>query len=104
MIDIVHLKENFRAVREKSPLVHNITNYVAMNFSANALLAIGASPVMSHATEEVAEFNGLYEQYKANPDVIKNGVFRNRVSKVLTEAGATIIVPDGDNAAKVILP
>ena len=55
MIDIVRLKENFRAVREKSPLVHNITNYVAMNFSANALLAAGASPVMAHAAEEVEE-------------------------------------------------
>lgn len=33
-------------------MVHNITNYVAMNFSANALLAIGASPVMAHAVEE----------------------------------------------------
>lgn len=55
MLDIGQLKENFRAVREKSPLVHNITNYVAMNFSANALLAAGASPVMAHAAEEVAE-------------------------------------------------
>ena len=55
MINNENFKANFRAVKEKSPLVHNITNYVAMNFSANALLAIGASPVMSHATEEVAE-------------------------------------------------
>ncbi len=62
------------------------------------------SEKIAKANEEVAEFNGLYEQYKANPDVIKNGVFRSRVSKVLTEAGATIIVPDGDDGAKVILP
>jgi len=55
MINIEKLKENFRAVREKSPLVHNITNYVAMNFSANALLAAGASPVMAHAADEVAD-------------------------------------------------
>ena len=55
MINIEQLKENFRAVREKSPLVHNITNYVAMNFSANALLAAGASPVMAHASDEVEE-------------------------------------------------
>ena len=39
MINKDRLKENFRAVRVNSPLVHNITNYVAMNFSANALLA-----------------------------------------------------------------
>ena len=55
MINTDRLKENFRAVREKSPLVHNITNYVAMNFSANALLAAGASPVMAHAADEVAD-------------------------------------------------
>lgn len=48
-----NLKRDLALVREKSPLVHNITNYVAMNFSANALLAIGASPVMAHAVEEM---------------------------------------------------
>ena len=42
-------------VREKSPLVHNITNYVVMNNTANALLSIGASPVMAHAIEEVED-------------------------------------------------
>ena len=47
------------AVRAKRPLVHNITNYVAMDISANALLAIGASPAMVHAREEVVEFVGL---------------------------------------------
>ena len=48
-----NLKRDLAILREKSPLVHNITNYVAMNFSANALLAIGASPVMAHAVEEM---------------------------------------------------
>jgi hydroxyethylthiazole kinase len=47
------------AVRAQRPLVHNITNYVAMDISANALLAIGASPAMVHAREEVVEFIGL---------------------------------------------
>lgn len=42
-------------VRETAPLVHNITNYVVMNNTANALLAIGASPVMAHAIEEVED-------------------------------------------------
>lgn len=43
------------AVRSSSPLIHNITNYVVMNNTANALLAIGASPIMSHAHPEVIE-------------------------------------------------
>lgn len=46
-------------IRRERPLVHNITNYVVMNFTANVLLALGASPVMAHAAEEVEEMVGL---------------------------------------------
>jgi hydroxyethylthiazole kinase len=46
---------NLRAVRERKPLVHNITNFVVMSYTANALLAMGASPVMAHAIGEVEE-------------------------------------------------
>ena len=46
-------------VRERKPLVHNITNYVVMNETANAILALGALPVMAHAREEVVEMVGL---------------------------------------------
>ena len=46
-------------IREQAPLVHNITNYVVMNTTANALLALGASPVMAHAEEEVEEMTGI---------------------------------------------
>jgi hydroxyethylthiazole kinase len=52
-IDIVNTLERLRARR---PLVHNITNYVAMTVSANVLLALGASPAMVHAVEEVEDF------------------------------------------------
>jgi hydroxyethylthiazole kinase len=47
--------QDLELVRAKSPLVHNITNYVVMNSTANALLAVGASPVMAHAVEEVED-------------------------------------------------
>jgi hydroxyethylthiazole kinase len=47
--------ENLKNLRGKKPLIHNITNYVVMNTTANALLACGASPVMAHAPEEVEE-------------------------------------------------
>ncbi|MFH0225991.1 hydroxyethylthiazole kinase [Vibrio furnissii] len=43
------------AVRQHKPLVVNITNYVVMNNTANALLAIGASPIMAHSQQEMAE-------------------------------------------------
>ncbi|WP_143959217.1 hydroxyethylthiazole kinase [Litoribacter populi] len=47
--------KHFNLVREKNPLVHNITNYVVMNNTANALLAVGASPIMAHAHPEVED-------------------------------------------------
>lgn len=50
-----NIYQNLEEVRRKAPLVHNITNYVAMNLTANALLAVGASPVMAHAPEEVED-------------------------------------------------
>ena len=46
---------SLRLVRERKPLVHQITNYVVMNETANATLALGALPVMAHAREEVAD-------------------------------------------------
>jgi hydroxyethylthiazole kinase len=48
-----------RRLRERKPLVHQITNYVVMNETANATLALGALPVMAHAPEEVEEMVGL---------------------------------------------
>lgn len=50
-----NLWQHILQVRNTSPLVHNITNYVVMNNTANALLAIGASPIMSHARSEVED-------------------------------------------------
>jgi hydroxyethylthiazole kinase len=51
----VRTGESLRRMREQRPLVHQITNFVVMNETANATLAIGALPVMAHAPEEVAE-------------------------------------------------
>jgi len=54
-----NLWQDIQRIRETAPLVHNITNYVVMNTTANALLALGASPVMAHAEEEVEEMASL---------------------------------------------
>lgn len=43
------------AVREKNPLVYNITNTVVTNFTANVLLAAGASPIMSEGAAEAED-------------------------------------------------
>lgn len=50
-----NLWQHILQVRKTSPLVHNITNYVVMNNTANALLAIGASPIMAHSRSEVGD-------------------------------------------------
>jgi hydroxyethylthiazole kinase len=65
-IDATALWADLRAVRERAPLVHNITNFVVMNFSANALLAAGASPVMAHAREEVQDMVGIAQALVLN--------------------------------------
>ncbi|MPS74493.1 MAG: hydroxyethylthiazole kinase [Chryseobacterium sp.] len=44
-----------QSVKDQSPLVHNMTNFVVMNNTANALLAVGASPIMAHAKSEIKE-------------------------------------------------
>lgn len=52
---IENIWKNIQLVKSQSPLVHNITNAVVMNNTANALLAAGASPIMAHALEEIDE-------------------------------------------------
>jgi hydroxyethylthiazole kinase len=47
------------AIRARTPLVHNITNFVSMDIAANSLLAVGASPLMAHAVEEVTDIVAL---------------------------------------------
>ncbi len=49
------LKNALDNVRASGPLVHNITNYVTVNDCANALLAIGASPIMSDEPADVED-------------------------------------------------
>ncbi|CAG9612305.1 Hydroxyethylthiazole kinase [Bacillus rhizoplanae] len=56
---IKEIAQVIETVRERNPLVHNITNVVVTNFTANGLLALGASPVMAYAKEEVAEMASI---------------------------------------------
>lgn len=46
-------------VREKTPLVHNITNYVTVNDVANVLLACGGSPIMSDEPQDVEDITAI---------------------------------------------
>lgn len=49
------VRKHRAAIVNKAPLVHNITNNVVTNFTANGLLSLGASPVMAYAREEVGD-------------------------------------------------
>lgn len=57
---------HIQSVRQAAPLVHNITNFVVMNNTANALLAIGASPIMAHAHTEVEEMVSICQSLVVN--------------------------------------
>lgn len=66
IITAAEIYKSVETIRQKSPVVHNITNYVVMNNTANALLAIGASPVMAHAEEEVEEMVNIAQALVIN--------------------------------------
>lgn len=65
-LDARALWADLQAVRAHAPLVHSITNLVVMNYNANALLAVGASPVMAHAHEEVRDMVGIAQALVLN--------------------------------------
>ncbi|QSX06122.1 protease modulator HflK [Sedimentibacter sp. zth1] len=58
---------------------------------------------ISQAKKEIAEFNGLYQQYTKNESSVINSVFRQRVIKILDKMGTSIIVPDGKSPV-IVLP
>ena len=95
-----------RTIRERKPLVHQITNYVVMNETANATLALGALPVMAHALEEVEEMVGL-----ASALVINIGTLSERwvdamlrVGTAATARGIPIVLDPVGRARRRIEP
>ncbi|MBL3658828.1 hydroxyethylthiazole kinase [Fulvivirga sp. 2943] len=60
------LWKNIAHLKRQSPLVHNITNYVVMNNTANALLAAGASPIMAHAHAEMEDMMKICQALVVN--------------------------------------
>ncbi|MDL5512457.1 hydroxyethylthiazole kinase [Arenibacter sp. M-2] len=78
------LWKHIRSVKNQSPLIHNITNYVVMNNTANALLAVGASPVMAHAKAEIKDMIGI-----ASAVVINIGTLDEYWSEAMLMAAET---------------
>lgn len=72
-----HIIHSLNELRENQPLVHNITNDVVTNTTANALLAIGASPIMAHAIEEVADMVGITSSLVINSGTLTNSSLKS---------------------------
>lgn len=68
-------------IRDKNPLIHSITNTVVQNFTANGLLAIGASPVMADAPEEAGEMARV-----ADALLINIGTLTSETRRAMDEA------------------
>ncbi len=97
-----HVWEDLCAVREKKPLIHCITNLVSINLVANAVLAVGASPVMASAAEEVKEITAASEALLINTGTLTPAAveaMRAAVS-VSTGAGKSVVIdPVGAGAS-----
>ena len=76
------ISDNLNKLREAQPLVHNITNQVVMNNTANALLAIGASPIMAHAAEEVGDMVAIVGSLVINTGTIASDRFASMLLAV----------------------
>jgi hydroxyethylthiazole kinase len=102
--------EMLAGVRSSNPVVHSITNYVVMNSTANVLLAVGAAPIMAHASEELDEITSIASSVVLNigtlskswiESMIMAGRFAKSKSKPLVldpvGAGATKLRTDTAN-------
>jgi hydroxyethylthiazole kinase len=105
MSDLVRkAAENLTAVRRSKPLIHNITNFVVMNTTANALLACGASPVMAHAENEVEEMAAFAGALVLNIGTLTDSWVASmlKAGRKATELGKPIVLdPVGSGATRL---
>ena len=96
---------------KKQTLIQQANDYLAKVIpdaeSESKTLVDNATALQAQKTAEATamaeEFRGLLEQFSANPEVVKNGVFRMRLGKVLQQSGQSIVLPD-EEGQRVILP
>lgn len=82
-IDIAQkVVELLKRLKNKKPLIHNITNYVTVNDCANILLAIGASPIMADDLKESADITSI-----ASALVINIGTLNERTIESMIASG-----------------
>lgn len=108
MIEKVRTKIDFDTilhnVREKSPIIHNITNYVTVNDCANILLACGASPIMADDIEEVSEITSLCGGLNINIGTLNHNSVKSMLAagKRANELGhPAVLDPVGAGASRL---
>ncbi|MDR2018306.1 MAG: hydroxyethylthiazole kinase [Syntrophobacterales bacterium] len=93
--------EILREIRKRQPLVHHITNFVVMNSTANVTLAVGASPIMAHAHEEMEAVSGFSSTLNLNIGTLTRHWIDSMImaGKAAGAAGTPIILdPVGSGA------
>lgn len=91
-------------LREQRPLVHNITNYVTVNDCANALLAIGASPIMADDIAEAADITAISSALVINIGTLNRRTVESMLAagKRANELGIPVVLdPVGAGASKL---
>ncbi|MBI5251533.1 MAG: hydroxyethylthiazole kinase [Desulfomonile tiedjei] len=90
-------------LRSANPVVHSITNYVVMNSTANVLLAMGASPIMAHATEELNDIVNIASSIVINIGTLSSQWIEsmNHACRLAKVAGKPLVLdPVGSGATK----
>ncbi|KAF1961665.1 TMP-TENI-domain-containing protein [Byssothecium circinans] len=90
-----------KAVHEKSPLTHNMTNLVVQNFAANVALSIGASPIMSNNGAEASDLAKLHgalviNMGTATPEALSH--HRQAIQAYNAAGGPVVLDPVGAGA------
>ena len=91
-------------MRNTVPLVHNITNYVTVNDCANALLAIGASPIMADDMLEAADITAISSALVINIGTLNQRTIESMIlaGKRANELGIPVVFdPVGAGASKL---
>jgi len=95
---------SLRRLRQQTPLVHHITNWVVTNFTANITLALGASPVMAHAVEEVEDMARMANALVLNVGTLTTGIVDSmiRAGRAANSAGIPVVLdPVGVGATRL---
>ena len=97
-------KDCLNNVRNTCPLVHNITNYVTVNDVANALLAIGGSPIMADDKNDVADITSICGGLNINIGTLNKRTIKSMfiAGKVANKLNHKVLLdPVGAGASKI---